>query len=131
MYGTRVGGVTPHSYGLQITVLVPSATESAPINTGDLLKLATTGPYQAVPCADGDPIQLMAIHPVKDANTPLGCRVYGYSRIDRFTYSGADPAIGGSIVVAGLGKVKAAASGNGTFVLFVDTTRKIVEVAMP
>jgi hypothetical protein len=132
MVGTRVGGVTPHSYGLQISVLVPSATATEPVNEGDLLKFITTAPYSAAPCVDGDSVQLKAIHGgVKDANTPVGCHLYGFSRVDKFKFTGIAPAIGDSIVVAGKGIVKTAASANGTFVLFVDASRQIVEVAMP
>lgn len=131
MFGARVGGVSPHSYGLQITVLVPDATEGNPINTGDGLKLVNTGSYHAAPCADGDKIQLKALHPVKDGKTPLGCQIYGYDRVDKFAYEGATPAIGNSIVAAGKGTVKVAAEANGTYVLFVDTAKNIVEVAMP
>lgn len=130
MYGTRPGGVSNYSYGLQVTVLVPDA-DNNPINAGDVLKFATSGAYHAAPCADGDVIQLKALHPVKDSATPLGCQVYGFSRIDKFTYTGTDLVIGDSIVAAGAGTVKVAASANGTFVLFVDTVNKIVEVAMP
>ncbi|MED0765994.1 hypothetical protein P4S83_01765 [Aneurinibacillus thermoaerophilus] len=131
MYGARPGGVSPHQYGLQVTVLVPTATEAAPINTGDNLKFVNTGAYHAAPCADGDAIQLKALHPVKDGKTPLGCQLYGFSRIDKFTYTGADLVIGDSIVAAGKGAVKKADAANGTVVLFVDTAKKIVEVAMP
>lgn len=131
MYGARPGGVSPHSFGLQVTVLVPTATEATPINSGDSLKFATTGAYHAAPCADGDKIQLMALHPVKDGKTPLGCQLYGFSRVDKFAYTGTAPVVGDSIVAAGKGAVKTATEANGTIVLFVDTARKIVEVAMP
>lgn len=131
MYGTRPGGVSPHSFGLQVTVLVPTATEADPINTGDNLKFANTGAYHAAPCVAGDQVQLKALHPVKDGKTPLGCQLYGFSRIDKFTYTGTDPAVGASIEAAGKDTVRTAAAANGTFVLFVDTTKKIVEVAMP
>lgn len=137
MYGERVGGVSPHSYGLQISVLVPTATESAPIKAGDSLKLIKTGGYHAAACADGDVIQLKAIHTVKDGKTPLGCRVYGFSRVDKYQYSGEDPVVGDSIVSDGAGAIKRSLDGangpvdNGSFVLFVDSVSKTVEVAMP
>ncbi|MBA4543987.1 hypothetical protein H1164_13945 [Thermoactinomyces daqus] len=132
MYGTRVGGVTPHAYGLQVTVLVPSATPTQPVNEGDLLKLITTAPYSAAPCADGDPVQLKAIHGgVTDDTTPVGCHLYGFSRVDKFKFTGAEPTIGASVVAAGNGVVKVSPENNGTFVLFVDSSRNIVEVAMP
>jgi hypothetical protein len=131
MYGERVGGVSPHSFGLQVTVLVPTATELAPIVAGDNLKFVNTGAYHAAACADGDTIQLKALHPVKDGKTPLGCQLYGFSRIDKCKYTGADPTVGASVVASGKGTVKTAGAANGTRVLFVDTARKIVEVAMP
>lgn len=132
MFGERVGGVSPHQFGLQVTVLVPTASEALPINTGDNLKFANTGAYHAAACADGDVIQLKALHPVKDGKTPLGCQLYGgFKRVDKFTYTGADPTVGASIVAAGKGTVKVAGAANATRVLFVDTAKKIVEVAMP
>lgn len=130
-YGARVGGVSPHEYGLQITVLAPLATELLPVETGDFLKFDNVFPYGAVLCADGDPIQLKALHPVKDGSTPLGCILYGFSRVDKFTYTDVDPALGDSVVVSGKGTVKKAAAPNGTLVLYVDPIKKIVEVAMP
>ena len=132
MYGERVGGVSPHQYGLQVTVLVPTATEASPINAGDNLKLVNTGAYNAAACVDGDVIQLKALHPVKDGKTPLGCQLYGnFKRVDKFVYTGADPAVGASVVASGKGTVKTAGAANGTFVLYVDAAKKIVEVAMP
>lgn len=131
MYGTRVGGVSPHSYGLQVSVLVPSATEAAPINAGDNLKLITTAAYSAAPCVAGDKVQLKALHPVKDAKTPLGCQIFGFSRVDKYKYTGAAPAIGASVEAAGKDTVQTAAAANGSFVLFVDAAKQIVEVAMP
>lgn len=129
MYGSRPGGVSPHNYGLQVTVLVPNATENAPVKAGDPLKFVSTGSYHAAPCVDGDKIHLKAINTANDGKTPVGCQLYGFSRIDKFSYTGA-VSVGDSIVASGDGAVKAALEANGTFVLFVDNARNIVEVAM-
>jgi hypothetical protein len=131
MYGTRVGGVSPHQYGLQVTVLVPAATEAAPVKAGDGLKLITTAAYSAAKCEAGETVQLTAIHDVADASTPLGCQLYGFSRIDSFPYSGTAPTIGASVESDGASKMRTAAAANGTFVLYVDTVKQIIEVAMP
>ncbi|PFP29401.1 hypothetical protein COJ96_10885 [Bacillus sp. AFS073361] len=127
----RVGGVVPDSYGLSLTVTVPTASEANPVEADELLTFATTGPYQAQKATAGSTIILKAKHPVRDGLTPLGVHVYGFSRVDRFGYSGAAPAIGASIESAGDGTVRTAATGNGSFVLYVDATRNYVEVAMP
>jgi len=128
---TRVGGVVPDSYGLSLTVTVPTASETNPVEAGDSLVFATTGPYHARLTSAGEPIQLKAKHPVRDGLTPLGVHVYGFSRVDRFTFSGDAPAIGASIESAGDGTVRTAAAGNGSFVVYVDTARNYVEVALP
>jgi hypothetical protein len=127
----RVGGVVPDSYGLSLTVTVPTASEANPVEADDILTFATTGNYQAVKAGAGAVIVLKAKHPVRDGLTPLGVHVYGFSRVDRFTYSGAAPAIGASIESAGDGTVRAAAAANGSFVLYVDASRNYLEVAMP
>ncbi|MEH7114560.1 hypothetical protein V7124_19670 [Neobacillus niacini] len=128
---TRVGGVVPDSYGLSLTVTVPTASEANPVEADAILTFATSGPYHAVQAAAGSAIVLKAKHPVRDALTPLGVHVYGYSRVDKFTYSGTVPAIGASIESAGDGTVRTALSANGSFVLYVDEARSYVEVAMP
>jgi len=127
----RVGGVVPDNYGLSLTVLVPTASEANPIEQGDQLSFATTGAYHAARAAAGGVVQMRAKHTVTDGTTPLGVHVYGFSRVDKFEYSGTAPAIGASIESAGDGTVRAAAAANGSFVLFVDTARGFVEVAMP
>lgn len=131
MVGERPGGASPHQYGLQVTVLVPTATEAAPINAGDVLRFDPTGAYYAARAAAGAAVQLKALHKVSDGKTPLGCQVYGFSRIDRFTFTGAAPALGASIESADGINVRAAAAANGSVVLFVDAAKSIVEVAMP
>jgi hypothetical protein len=128
---SRVGGVVPDSYGLSLTVTVPAASLANPVNTDELLVFATTGPYQAAKAPAGAGVVLKAKHPVKDALEPLGVHVYGYSRVDKFTYSGTAPTIGASVESAGDGTVRTAAAANGSFVLYVDTARSYVEVAMP
>lgn len=127
----RVGGVVPDDYGLSLTVIVPTASASNRIEQGDQLSFATSGAYHAARAAAGGAVQLRAKHPVEDGVTPLGVHVYGFSRVDKFRYSGTAPAIGASIESAGDGTVRAAAAGNGSFVLFVDATNGTVEVAMP
>ncbi|WP_306010481.1 hypothetical protein [Bacillus sp. MMSF_3328] len=127
----RVGGVVPDSYGLSLTVTVPTASAANPVEADDLLVFATTGPYQAAKAPAGAAIVMKAKHPVSDGLTPLGVHVYGYSRVDKFTYSGTAPAIGASIESAGDDTVRTAAAANGSFVLYVDTARSYVEVAMP
>lgn len=127
----RVGGVVPDSYGLSLTVTVPSASDANQVEAGDSLRFVTTGPYHAAKTVAGETIQLVAKHPVSDGLTPLGVYVYGFSRVDRFKYSGTAPAIGASIESAGDGLVRAAAAANGSYVLYVDATRNYVEVAMP
>jgi hypothetical protein len=127
----RVGGVVPDSYGLSLTVTVPTASATNAVEAGDTLRFVTTGPYHAAKTVAGEAIQLVAKHPVNDGLTPLGVYVYGFSRVDRFEFTGAAPAIGASIESAGDGLVRAAAAANGSYVLYVDTTRSYVEVAMP
>jgi hypothetical protein len=127
----RVGGVVPDNYGLSLTVLVPTASAANPIDQGDLLRFATTGPYHATVAAAGTAVQLVAKHPVENATEPLGVYVYGFSRVDKFVYSGTAPAIGASIESAGDGTVRTAAAANGSYVLYVDTANSTVEVAMP
>lgn len=130
---TRVGGQVPDSYGLSLTVTVPAASEANPVDAGDVLNFATTGPYHAALAADGGAVQLIAKHPVSDPLTPLGVWVLGFSRVQKMTYTGTAPAIGDAVVSNGAGGVRAAAAGttNGTRVLFVDTARSYVEVALP
>jgi hypothetical protein len=127
----RVGGVVPDDYGLSLTVLVPTASETNPVEQGDILSFATTGPYHAAKTAAAGAVQLRAKHTVTDGTTPLGVHVYGFSRVDKFRYSGTAPAIGASIESAGDGTVRTAAAANGSFVLYVDTANGTVEVALP
>lgn len=128
---TRIGGPIPDSYGLSLTVKVPTATAANPVETGTPLSWSATAAYAAIPTANGNVPDMVAKHPVSDGFTPLGVHVYGASRIAIFPYTGAAPALGGSIVANGTGGVITAGTGNGTRVLFVDTARKIVEVLMP
>lgn len=130
MMYSRPGGKSPHTRGLQITVVVPAATTIAPINTGDVLTLTTAGAYTAQKAVADAVVQLKALHPVSDPNIPLGVQVYGFSRIDKFVYTGT-LAIGDSIVADGTGAVKKVVTANGTFTCFVDTTNKIAEVLLP
>ncbi|MDE0581549.1 hypothetical protein ON064_00605 [Planococcus sp. A6] len=124
------GGIVPDSYGLSLTVFAQEATQEAPVKAGAPLKLATTGAYHAVKCADGDDVQLVAKHTVTDSDAPLGVHAYGFSRNAEFKYSGAI-AVGDSVVADATGGVKVAAAANGTFVALVNTAKGTVEVLLP
>ncbi|WP_404335844.1 hypothetical protein [Planococcus rifietoensis] len=124
------GGIVPDSYGLSLTVFAQEATQEAPVKTGAPLKLATTGAYHAVKCADGDQVQLVAKHTVTDPDAPLGVHAYGFSRNAEFKYSGAIE-VGDSVVADATGGVKVAAAANGTFVALVNTANGTVEVLLP
>ncbi|MFP5109643.1 hypothetical protein ACSU6B_23235 [Neobacillus sp. C211] len=132
----RVNTTMPDSYGLSLTVYVPTASAANPVNSGDLLTWSTTAGYSAVPAVAGDPIQLRAKHPVDDPLQPLGVHAFGFQRVERFPIIGAAPALGASVVVAVDGTtgdvgVAAAGTANGTRVLYVDTAAGLVDVAMP
>ncbi|MGG1571603.1 hypothetical protein [Fictibacillus sp. NRS-1165] len=129
----RVNGTLPDSYGLSLSVYVSTASEANPIEQGDVLSWSATGNYTAVPAADGAEVDLVAKHPVSDPLTPLGVYVYGFSRVERLTYSGTAPGLGTSVVANGTGGVRAATAGvdNGSRVVYVDTTRSYVEVLLP
>lgn len=124
------GGIVPDSYGLSLTVFAQEATQEAPVKAGTPLKLASTGAYHAVKCADGDEVQLVAKHTVTDPDAPLGVHAYGFSRNAEFKYSGAI-AVGDSVVADATGGVKVAAAANGTFVALVNTAKGTVEVLLP
>lgn len=133
----RVGGPIPDSYGLSLSVKCPTASEANPIESGDLLVWDDTSAYGAIPAPAGALPDMRAKHPVSDPFTPLGVHVFGASRVEQFTYTGAAPAIGAAVASDGAGGVTgvdgagAAIAANGTRVLFVDTARSIVEVLMP
>lgn len=130
------GGILPDSFGLSLTVFAQGVTQEAPVKAGAPLKLATTGAYHAVKCADGDAVQLVAKHTVTDPDAPLGVHAYGFSRNAEFPYTG-DIAVGNSVVANAGGGVKAAVDGagaavdNGTFVALVNTAKGTVEVLLP
>ncbi|SEA53703.1 hypothetical protein SAMN05421743_105213 [Thalassobacillus cyri] len=130
------GGVLPDDYGLSLTVYAQEATEEAPVKAGTPLKLANSGDYHAVKCADGDEIQLLAKHAVQSKDQPLGVYAYGFSRTNEFTYSG-EIAVGDSVVADANGGVKKAVDGggaavdNGTKVVLVDAANSKVEVILP
>jgi len=127
----RLNTTMPDSYGLSLSVYVPTASDANPVDTGDLLTWSTTAGYNAAPAVAGDPVQLRAKHPVKDPLTPLGVYVFGFSRVERLPYTGVVPALGASIENDGAGGVRAAAVANGTRVLYVDAAAGLVDVAMP
>lgn len=128
---TRIGGHLPDDYGLSLTVVVPSASEANPVNTGDTLVFANTGAYHAAPAAAGDAVALIAKHPVSDPYTPLGVHAFGYSRVSKVSFSGTAPTVGASVEADGTGGVRTAAAANGTRVLYVDAAGGFVEVAFP
>lgn len=129
MFNKR-GGILPDSFGLSLTVFAQDATAAAPVKAGAPLKLATSGAYHAVKCADGDAIQLQAKHTVTDADAPLGVHAYGFSRNAEFPYTGVI-AVGDSVVANADGGVKAAAEDNGSYVALVNTAKGTVEVLLP
>ncbi|USK77827.1 hypothetical protein [Peribacillus frigoritolerans] len=128
---SRVGGQSPDSYGLSLTVNVPTASATKKTITNQPLRWAA-GAFNAINAIAGEVIQLVAKHPVEDALTPLGVWVAGgNSRVHVFTYTGTAPSLGAGIVADGTGGVKAALgseTGNTSRVLYVDTVRKYVEV---
>lgn len=128
---TRIGGPIPDSYGLSLTVKVPTASEANPVETGTPLSWSATAAYSAIPTPNGSLPDMKAKHPVSDGFTPLGVHVFNASRVEVFPYTGTAPALGTSIVADGTGGVMTTATANGTRVLFVDNVRKIVEVLMP
>lgn len=127
----RLNTTMPDSYGLSISVYVPTASEANPVDSGDLLTFVTTAGYSAAPAAAGAAIQLRAKHPVTDPLEPLGCHVFGFSRIERLPFTGAAPALGASVTADGAGGVATAAAANGTLVVYVDEAAGLVDVLMP
>lgn len=125
---TRVGGQSPDSYGLSLTVNVPSATAANKVETNQPLRWAA-GDYAAVKAAAGEAFDMVAKHPVEDALTPLGVWLAsGGARVHVFRYTGTVPTVGGSVAADGLGGVTGTATANSTRVLYVDTARSYVEV---
>ena len=128
---TRIGGPIPDSYGLSLTVKVPTASEANPVETGTPLSWSNASAYSAIPTPSGSLPDMKAKHPVSDSFTPLGVHVFNASRVEVFPYTGAAPALGTSIVSNGAGGVMTTATANGTRVLYVDPVRSILEVLMP
>ncbi|KAB2328938.1 hypothetical protein F7731_23585 [Cytobacillus depressus] len=127
----RVNTTMPDSYGLSLTVYVPTASEANPIETGDILSWSTTSGYSAVPAGAGDAIQLRAKHPVTDPLEPLGVHAFGFSRVERLPFEGTAPALGDSVTADGKGGVTTAGDANGSRVLYVDVAAGLVDVALP
>lgn len=129
---TRAGGQVPDSYGLSTTVYCPTASETSKVKANDVLTLATTGPNHVAPATDGGSIDAIAKHDVSDPFEPLGVWLLRYSRVHKFYYTGTAPVIGNEIVADGNGTVRVAGdteTGFG-FVMYVDTARNYVEVAV-
>lgn len=134
----RVNHNLPDSYGLSLTVYVPTASETTPVEQGDALTFVATASNSVAPSAAGDVVHCRAKHTVSDPMEPLGVHVYGFSRVDTFTFTGTAPAIGASVVADGAGGMMDAgvdAGGapiaNGTRVVYVDTAAGTVDVLMP
>lgn len=131
----RVGGQSPDAYGLSLTVKVPSASATSPVETNTPLIWAS-GSYNAAVAPAGSAFDMVAKHPVEDATTPLGVWLAsGGARIQVMRYSGTAPTVGGSVVADGLGGVTTAGVdgggapiSNNTRVLYVDTVRSYCEV---
>lgn len=128
----RVGGQSPDAYGLSLTVKVSTASPTNRVESNQPLVWAA-GSYNADIAPAGAVFNLVAKHPVEDALTPLGCWLAntGSSRVHVFSYTGAAPTVGGSVVSNGTGGVMAAAgteTGLTNRVLYVDTARSYVEV---
>lgn len=126
----RLNTHLPDSYGLSLTVYVPTASQTNPVNTGDVLVWDGVTGWGAAPAGDGAAIEMVAKHPVSDPNTPLGVWVYGYSRTHEFNYTG-DIALGDSVVFNGDGTVRAAGAdvANGTRVVNIESG--FVSVLLP
>lgn len=120
----KTGGMLPDDYGLSVTVFASEATAEAPIKAGTLLKFATTAPYTAVKCLEGDKVQLVAKHDVRSPEEPLGAYLIGFSRNHVLPYSGT-LAVGDSVVADATGGVKKAEAANGTFVAQVNDNQTV------
>jgi len=139
----RPGGETPANYGLTQTFLTPATTSAAaPIEAGSIMKVGTATAWTLVEGANSDKIGTAAAACVVRVeersvtpNSPVGCRVLGkWQSVLELDYDGTAPVLGGSVEMGDPAaptekrKVTAVAYDGGTFVLDVDTTRKIVTV---
>ena len=66
----RLNTGLPDSYGLSLTVYVPDASETNPVNAGDVLVFDRSNGWGAVKAEDGVAIELIAKHTVTDPTTP-------------------------------------------------------------
>lgn len=128
---SRVGGHMPDDYGLSMTVLCPTASEANPIEKNTPLVFTTTGAYHVKPAAAGDTVQAIAKHRIIGGFDPLGVHAFGWQRVSKVAFSGTAPAIGASVEADGAGAFRAAATANGTRVMYVDAAGGFCEVAFP
>lgn len=120
----------PDEYGLSLTVYCPTASETNPINTKDVLVWDNTAGWGVAKAGAGAAIELIAKHPVDDPFTPLGVHCFGFSRVETFPYTG-EIALGAGVVYAGDGEVRAAAEGETATGRVVNVDAGLVDVLLP
>lgn len=127
----RLNASLPDSYGLSLTVYVPTASETSPVNGGDALVWDRTTGWGVAKAGDGAAIELIAKHSVSDPFTPLGVYVFGYSRVHDFPAS--DVTIGTEVVSNGSGGIRAVSDGDtaGASGLVVNVENGIAQVLLP
>ena len=127
----RLNAQLPDSYGLSLTVYVPTASEANPVQTGDVLVWDRVTGWGVAPAGDGAAIEVIAKHPVSDPFTPLGVWAFGYSRVHDFP--AGDVAIGTEVVFNGAGGIRAVADGEttGATGLVVNVENGIAQVLLP
>lgn len=127
---TRLNAHLPDSYGLSLTVYAPTASETNPINTGDVLVWDRATGWGVVPAGDGAAIEVIAKHPVADPFQPLGVFAFGYSRVADFPAGSV--AIGDTVVYDGAGGVRVAGDADtGTTGLVVNVENGTAQVLLP
>lgn len=125
----RLNASLPDSYGLSLTVYVPTASETNPVNTGDYLVWDRTTGWGVAPAGDGAAFEVKAKHPVSDPYTPLGVHVYGFSRVEDL--KAGTVAIGDVVVYDGAGGVRVAGEGEGNTGLVVNVENGLAQVLLP
>ena len=126
----RLNAHLPDSYGLSLTVYAPTASETNPINSGDVLVWDRATGWGVVPAGDGAAIEVIAKHPVTDPYTPLGVWAFGFTRVHDFPAGGV--AIGDVVVYDGAGGVRVAADTDTAATgLVVNIENGIAQVLLP